>query len=88
MIFVPVGHEDAGQVIGVERGEVGVDDVDAQAAVVEGDPAVDHQHFALLLEREAVHPDLAETAEGEDAERREGQGRSLLPRRRRRAAGT
>ena len=49
--------------------EIGVHDVDAEPAVVERDAAVDEHDLAALLERQAVHADLAEAAEGDDAKR-------------------
>ena len=66
-----VGHEDAPDAAAVsfERREIGVDDVDPEAAVVEGHAAVDEQDLAPLLERQAVHPDLAQAAERHDADR-------------------
>ena len=65
VVLVTVGDDDAGDALAIrlERGEVGVDDVDAEAAVVERDAAVDEHDLAALLERQAVHADLAEAAE-------------------------
>ena len=57
-----------GDPVVVERAEVGVDDVDPEAAVVERDPAVDDERLAALLEGEAVHADFAEAAEDEDTQ--------------------
>jgi hypothetical protein len=48
---------------GIEGAEIGVDDVDAEASVVERDAAIDEEHVAALLDGHAVHADLAEAAE-------------------------
>ena len=53
---------------GLEPGEVRVDDVHTELAVGEHHPAVDDDDVALVLEREAIHADLAETAEGDDVQ--------------------
>ena len=70
VVLVPVGDHDASdaRAEAVERREVGVDDVDPEAAVVERDAAVDEQSFAALLDRHAVHADLAEASERKDAD--------------------
>ncbi len=70
VILVAVREKEPGDAQPVERGEVGVDDVDPEPAPVERDAAVDDERLAPLLEREAVHPDLAEPSQGDDAERR------------------
>ena len=49
--------------------KVGVNDVDAEAAVVERDAAVDEQDVAALLDGHAVHADLAEAAERQERRR-------------------
>ena len=67
VVLVPVREDHAADAQVVERGEVGVDHVDADAAVVERDAAVDDDHLAPGLESERVHPDLPEPAERNDA---------------------
>jgi hypothetical protein len=70
VILVPVRHEQPGDAVRLQRGEVRVHDVDAQAALVEGDTAIDDEHLAALLEGEAVHPDFAEPSQGEKPQER------------------
>ncbi len=70
MVLVAVRQEEPRHAEVLERREVGVDDVDPEAARVERHAAVDDECLAILHEREAVHPDLAEPSEGNDAERR------------------
>ena len=64
-----VSQDDAPDAAAVrlEPAEIGVNDVDPEVPVVEGHAAVDQQDLAPLLEHEAVHPHLAQTAEGHDA---------------------
>ena len=64
---MPVRDEEAGDPVPLERSEVGVHDVDAEPPIVEADPAVDEEHLAPLLDREAVHPDFAEAAQRKEA---------------------
>jgi len=47
----------------LERLEIRMHDVDAEPAVVERHAAIDDDDLTALLERHAVHPDLAEAAE-------------------------
>jgi hypothetical protein len=70
VIFVGVRDEDScdAPAKGLERAEVRVNDVDAEAAMVEGDAAIDQEHPAALLEGKAVHADLAEAPERTDAQ--------------------
>ena len=65
VVLVAVRDDDAREALpeALERREIRVDDVDAEPAVVERDAAVDEQHVAALLDRHAVHADLAEAAE-------------------------
>jgi len=71
VVFVAVREEDAVDVPreALERAEVGVNDVDAEPPVVEGDAAVDQEDLPVLLDREAVHPHLAEAAQGHQPDR-------------------
>jgi hypothetical protein len=70
MIFVPVGEYEADNVAvqGVEHREIRVDDIDPKVAVVEGNTAIHKQNLASLLEGEAIHANLAKTAERKDAQ--------------------
>jgi hypothetical protein len=67
VVLVPVRDGDARDAVALESREVRVHHVDAETSPVEPDPAVDDEHFASLLEGEAVHPDLAKAAEGDEA---------------------
>src|ERR1700683_319244 len=67
MVFISVRQDDAAHAHLFERRKVGMDDVDPEAAVVERDSAVDEDGLAVLLQRERVHPDLAEPPERNDA---------------------
>ncbi len=71
VILVPVREKEAGHMKPLEGREVGVHDVDPQASTVERDAAVDDQRLASLLEGQAVHADLPEPTERDDAERGE-----------------
>jgi hypothetical protein len=68
VVFVPMRDEEAGDVVPLQRREVRVHDVDAEPSTVEGHTAVDHQHLTSLLEGEAVHANLAEAAEWDEAQ--------------------
>jgi hypothetical protein len=65
VIFVTVRDDDPAYPIAValECAKVGMHDVDAETAVVKGNAAIDDEDLAVLLEREAVHADLAKAAE-------------------------
>jgi hypothetical protein len=43
-------------------------DVDPETAIIERDAAVDEQSLAILLDRHAIHADLAEASERKDAQ--------------------
>jgi hypothetical protein len=47
-----------------------VDRIDPEPAVVERDATIDEQDLSALLESEAVHPYLAQTAEGNETKGR------------------
>ncbi len=81
VIFVAMREHDGAQgITALEQvREVRVDDVDAEIALGEHDAAVDHEQVAVLLDREAVHADLAETAERHEAKGRRGARRWGLP---------
>ena len=80
MVFMGVRHEDARDATSkrLERAEVGVNDVDPEAAAVERDAAVDEEHPAPLLEGEAIHADFAEPPERTDALRTIGASEDLF----------
>ena len=69
MIFVTVGEEDAADALplGQEPAEVWMPNVDADVVVGERGTAVDDHDAVCLLESEAVHANLPEAAEGDDA---------------------
>ena len=70
VVLVAVRDRDPGDVDAepVEGREVRMDHVDAEPAVVERDPAVDDQRLPALHDRHAVHADLAEASERNDAD--------------------
>ena len=73
VVLVRVGEEGGFDPVGVlaEVGEVGQHEVDpGHVALGEHDPAVDDEDAVFDLETEAVAPDLAETAEEDDPDRR------------------
>jgi hypothetical protein len=65
VVLVAVRDDQTRDAVIGERFEVGMNDVDTEASVVEGHPAIDDEHLAALLEREAIHANLAQAAEGE-----------------------
>jgi hypothetical protein len=70
VVLMGVGDENAGDTPakGLERAEIGVNDVDPEAAMVERDATIDEEHPATLFEGEAVHAHLAEAPERTDAQ--------------------
>ena len=76
-----VRDEEPGDAVAGERLEIGVHDVDPQPSVVERHAAVDEQDLAPLLERKAVHPNLTQAAQRDEAQRalgmRRGHGRLI-----------
>src|SRR6187431_2645550 len=69
MIFVAVRQEDAVQALALcqEPAEVRMPNVDADVVVGESGAAIDDHDAPCLLQREAVHADLAEASERNDA---------------------
>src|SRR5690606_40094549 len=55
-----------------------LDHVHAYVVIGKGDAAVDHEDLPVLLQREAVHPDLAQATERNEAHAREA-FRALAP---------
>ena len=69
MVFVAVGDEEGEHVVAAlaQEGDVGQDEVDAQHLVArEGQPAVDHDDLAAVLDGRHVLADLAHPAERDD----------------------
>ena len=69
VVFVAVGEDDGADVLPVlsEVGDVGHDDVDAeQFRFREHEAGVDHDNVVFPADREAVHSEFAEAAEGDD----------------------
>ncbi len=68
VVLVAVRQHDAAHLIAEREHviEARVVDVDAEVRARERHPAVDEQQPIRLLEREAVHPDLAEPSEGHE----------------------
>ncbi len=72
VVFVAVGEHEADDVVEavVEVGEVGEDEVDTGLLLFgEEDAGVDDEDLAVVFEHGHVAPDLAEAAEGDDADR-------------------
>ena len=81
VVLVPVGEDHPDHLVEAitDRGEVGQDHVDAGLVLLgEQHPAVDDQQRALVLEHGHVATDLAQPAQGHDAEAVPGQLRGLL----------
>ena len=69
VVLVAVGKDDGADVLLVlnEVGDVGYDDVDAeQLRFREHEPGVDDDYVVFPADREAVHAEFAEAAEGDD----------------------
>ena len=69
MILVPVGDDDADQVLQpvLDEREVGEHKVDAgQCRIGEGHAEIDHQPFAVAPVQVDIHPDLAGAAERQE----------------------
>ena len=69
MVFVPVGEDDAADVLAVfdQVGDVGDDDIDAeQLGFREHEAGIDDDDVVAPANGHAVHAELAETAEGDD----------------------
>ena len=69
MVFVAVRQEHAAHLLlALEQvAEVGMQELDAVIVLGEGDAAVDDEQALLRLQGEAIHADLAEAAERDDA---------------------
>src|SRR5206468_744625 len=80
VVLVAVRDDDAGDPLpeGLEGAKIGVDDVDAEATVVERDAAIDEQHVSALLDGHAIHAHFAEATQGEEAEASAAKGKRVL----------
>jgi hypothetical protein len=65
VVFVTVREEQADDAKRLEGREIGMDDVDPEAPVVEGHATIDDERLSALLERQAVHPYFAEPSKGQ-----------------------
>src|SRR5262249_48130064 len=70
VVLVAVGEDDAAEAVAPSEDivEGGVENMDAEVVRRKGDAAVDEHDAVVLLDREAVHADLPEAAEGDEAE--------------------
>src|ERR1700758_1094130 len=69
VVFVAVGEDDSAHMVAVldEVGDVGDDDVDTeQLGFGEHQPGIDDEDVVFVAEGEAVHAELAQSAEGND----------------------
>ena len=71
MILVAVGEDQAANVLGVllQVGEIGRHDIDAeQFGIGEHHAGIDDENIVAVADRHAVHPEFAESAQGNDLE--------------------
>jgi ActR/RegA family two-component response regulator len=83
MVFMPVGEDDAEQVLLaiLYEFEIGHDDVDARIIMgTEGHAKVEHDPFAVAAIEIGVHADLARPAERDEEQFLAGNGHAPVPR--------